>query len=219
MAKPYHPHILTKSERAKGGKNLQKLLAKNPKLNKKRIKGINQAYKNPKYRAKLKRIKKIAYQDPKLRKKIDISVTKWYKEHPNIAKRNIRRLKQYFLSHRKEYQNKFENGKNNPFKPHIKTRLGLVRSKPEAEIANFLKKNNISAGYESKTLILDGYVCVPDFYLPEYKTYIEYYGGYPSSRNKKILKNKLYKKHKIKCIFITPSELYDLDMEILGKIK
>jgi len=38
--------------------------------------------------------------------------------------------------------------------------------------------------------------------------------GFPGSRNKKILKNKLYKKHRIKCVFITPSELNNLEMEI-----
>lgn len=219
MAKPHNPHILTKEERAKGGKSLQRLLKKNPKLNKKRIKGINKAYKNPKYKAKLKRIKKLAYQNPKLRKKIDISVTKWYKEHPNVAKRNIRRLKQYFLKHRKEFQNKFENGKNNPFKPRIKTELNVkVRSKGEKEIANFLKENNIKAEYESKNLILDGYVCVPDFWLPKHNIFIEFYGGYPGSRTKKIIKNKLYKKHHLKVISITPCELYDLNREILKAI-
>jgi hypothetical protein len=187
-------------------------------LNKKRILGINNAYKNPEYKAKLKRIMKITYQNPELRKRIDLAVTKWYKEHPNIAKRNSRRLKQYFLKHHDEFLKNFENGKNNPFTPKISSKLGKVRSKGEKQIADFLYKNNILARYESKDLILDGVVCVPDFYLRDYKTYIEFYGGYPGSRKKKILKNKLYKKHHVKVISITPSELYNLDKEIVNNI-
>jgi hypothetical protein len=147
---------------------------------------------------------------------IDRKVTLWWKEHPNIRKQKSKQVRNFFIKHPEEFKKKFMNGKNNPNNPHIQTKLGKVRSKGEAEIANFLKENKIEAEYESKTLVLDGWVCVPDFYLPKQKVYIEFYGGYPGSRNKKIIKNKLYKKHKLKVIAITPSELYDLDREILG---
>jgi hypothetical protein len=63
-------------------------------------------------------------------------------------------------------------------------------------------------------LFLGGYLCTPDFQLTKSKIYIEFYGGYPGSWKKKVVKNKLYKKYKIPVISITPSELRDLDEEL-----
>jgi len=65
-------------------------------------------------------------------------------------------------------------------------------------------------------------LCVPDFYLPKYNThnmtYIEFYGGYPKAWKKKVLKNRLYKAHKIPYIFITPAELRDLQENLVGEL-
>jgi predicted nuclease of restriction endonuclease-like RecB superfamily len=182
-------------------------------------KASKKTWSNPEFRKKMSKIQKKAYENPDLRKKIDKAVTKWWKEHPHVRKEYSDRLKNYFIKNPKDFADKFYNGKNNPFHPHIKTKLGLVRSKGEATIANFLYNNKIEAKYEAKTLMLDGYICVPDFYLEKYNTYIEFYGGYPGSRTKKVLKNKLYKKHKLRVIAITPSELRDLNKEILGYLK
>jgi hypothetical protein len=182
-------------------------------------KASNKTWSNPNYKKKMSKIMKKSYENPELIKKIDIAVTKWWKEHPNQRKKSAERLRKYFITHQKDFEDKFMNSKNNPFKIHIPSKLGLVRSKPEKKIADFLYKNKIKAYYEEKTLILDGYPCTPDFWLPKYKTYIEYYGGYPGSRPKKVLKNKLYPKHHIKVISITPAELYDLNRVILKEIK
>lgn len=152
-----------------------------------------------------------------LKKKIDKAVTRWWREHPNIKKQKSIELKEFFMKHPKDFMEKFANHKNNPFRPHIKTSFGLVRSKPEKIIADYLTSCNIKAEYEAKTIRLDGWPCVPDFYLPDYDTYIEFYGGYPGSYKKKVIKNKIYKKYKIKVISITPSELDKLDSVISFK--
>lgn len=181
-------------------------------------------WENPKYRKRLSRIMKKSYKNLKLRKKIDKAVTKWWKEHPNIKKQKSQELKDFFLKHPDDFKSKFMNGKNNPFKPHIQTKLNVkVRSKGEQQIADFLNQNKIKAQYESKTLLLDGYICVPDFYLPKQKackeTHIEFYGGHPGSYKKKLIKNKLYKKHHIPCIFITPAELSNLNRFLLRELR
>ena len=94
-----------------------------------------------------------------------------------------------------------------------------MRSKGEKKIADFLTKHRIKWSYESHPLFLDGWICVPDFYLPKYKLHIEYYGGHPKSLKKKIIKNKLYKKHKINMLTLRPFELKDLKKYLLGKLK
>jgi hypothetical protein len=116
-------------------------------------------------------------------------------------------------------------GKNSSV-PHLKTKQGfLVRSKGEQKIANFLYDNKIKSFYEGKTLMFEkeGQICVPDFYLPKSKThkatYIEFYGGYPAAWKKKVMKDKLYKKYKIPCVFITPSELRDLNYYLKGELE
>jgi len=116
------------------------------------------------------------------------------------------------MKHPEKFKN-FMKGGRNLLTPHIKTKSGfLVRSHGEQAIANFLHDNKILSSYESKSLIFksEGQICVPDFWLPKYKTYIEFYGGHPLAWKKKVLKNKLYKKYNIPCIFITPAELRDL---------
>lgn len=204
ISKTIKKYIKTHPEFMKKTLQTWKKYAKtHPKENKKRIAKIKKVWKNPEY-AKL----------------IDRKVTAWWKEHPNIKEERSRELREFFISNPEEFKKKFMNGKNNPFKPHIKTKQRFkVRSNGEKEIADFLKEHKIVCSYESEMLILDGYVCVPDFHLKDYDIYIEFYGGYPGSRKKKILKNKLYSKYSVSCIFITPSELRDLNKAILGYLR
>ena len=77
------------------------------------------------------------------------------------------------------------------FQIHIFMRNGLegkinqgdrnrYKSEGERKIADFLSCNNIRYLYEAPVLI-NSYdskarIWYPDFYLPEFKTYIEYYG-------------------------------------------
>ena len=127
-----------------------------------------------------------------------------------MRKKQVEKAMNYFHKNPKAYEKFLEAGKN-PLKKHLKTKQGsLVRSKGERKIADFLYENGIPAEYESKTFFLDGHFCTPDFYLPEHKVYIEFYGGYPGSWKKKVIKNRLYKKFKIPYITVTPSDLKEL---------
>ncbi len=160
-------------------------------------------------------------EHPQLANQIDRTMTKWWKEHPNIKKEMSIKAKNLFVSNPEKFK-KFIKYGNNLASPRFKTRQGFkVRSKGEQAIANFLHDNNISSQYESKTLIFktEGQICVPDFYLPSFKVYIEFYGGHPKAWKKKVLKNHLYKAHNIPCIFITPGELRNLGKYLIRELK
>ncbi|MFH1500928.1 MAG: hypothetical protein ABIE22_03190, partial [archaeon] len=148
---------------------------------------------------------------PAQKAKLDKALTNWWKDHPNIRRQKAEQMKKYYLEHPEAFK-KFMQGGANAQNLTQKTNYGYkVRSKGELQIANFLFKRKLKASYESCTLHLDSWLCTPDFYLPKYNVFIEYYGGHPKSRKKKIIKNKLYKKYKIPCIFITPTELRNLE--------
>lgn len=52
----------------------------------------------------------------------------------------------------------------------------LVQSEGERRIAAWLAARGIAYRYDERFRILDGYAIRPDFYLPEYDVYIEYWG-------------------------------------------
>ncbi len=52
----------------------------------------------------------------------------------------------------------------------------LVQSKGERRIAEWLAAQGIAYRYDERFRIIDGYAIRPDFYLPEYDVYIEYWG-------------------------------------------
>jgi len=167
-------------------------------------------YSDKNVRLKVGREVHKAFADSSIRKKIDRGVTGYYREHPNMKKAQAKKAVDYFRHHPEAFQKFMEAGKN-PLRRHIKTIQGeLVRSKGEQQIADFLYKNKIPYLYEQKSIFLDGHLCTPDFWLPKSKSYIEFYGGYPGSWKKKVLKNKLYKKYKLKVNGVTPSELKNL---------
>jgi len=158
------------------------------------------------------RWKKYWEEHPESVKKIDRAMTEWWKEHSHVKKKKSIEMKNFFMKHPEKFK-KFLKYGNNPALLSFKTKQGfLVRSRGEQKIADFLFENKIKFSYEEETLIFEeeGQICVPDFYLPKFKIYIEFYGGFPRAWKKKVMKNKLYKKHKIRCVFITPAELRDL---------
>ncbi len=180
-------------------------------LHKERLRISNiQAYGNKSLRMRMSRIKKKQYVKTDLEKKIDRTVTKYYREHPLMRRKQAQKAMDYFKRNPRAFHRFLEAGKN-PLRKHIKTKPGfLVRSKGEKRIADFLFDNGIKAEYECKTFFLGGYFCTPDFYLVKKKVYIEFYGGYPGSWKKKVIKNRLYPKFGIPVVSITPSELDDL---------
>lgn len=194
----------------------------NPITRQKISKLLKKYYSNPKARERDSRIqKRYLMKHPEFAERMDRAMTKWWCEHPNIKKEKSIEFKKLFIKNPARFR-KFMSYGNNSKKPHLKTKQGfLVRSKGEQKIANFLHDNKISSAYESKTLNFEkeGQICIPDFWLPKFKIYIEFYGGYPAAWKKKVMKNRLYKKYKIPCIFITPAELRDLDYYLKGKLR
>lgn len=93
-----------------------------------------------------------------------------------------------------------------------------VRSKSEREIANFFFENDIKYVYESSYQHpYTKETAYPDFYLPKYNLYIEYFGcadqGYIENREHKI---KMYRSDRdIKFAYLT----YEDDYDLTGKLK
>jgi hypothetical protein len=52
----------------------------------------------------------------------------------------------------------------------------LVQSDGERIIADYLTRQHIAYRYDERMQIIDGYAIRPDFYLPEFDVYIEYWG-------------------------------------------
>lgn len=52
----------------------------------------------------------------------------------------------------------------------------LVQSDGERIIAEFLRQHKIAYRYDERIKIIEGYAIRPDFYLPEFDVYIEYWG-------------------------------------------
>ena len=79
------------------------------------------------------------------------------------------------------------------------------KSRGEKKIADFLESVQIEYQYE-KAVLLDSYdgmarIWYPDFYLPEFKTYIEYYGmsGSPNYDQGIKVKEMVYSKKQNEC--------------------
>ena len=87
-----------------------------------------------------------------------------------------------------------------------------VRSKGEKQIANFLTEHGISFKYEPR-LKLGKQKIRPDFYLPRYEVYIEFWGPINDDANYQLaacLKQALYRFYRIKVISVYPCNLKDL---------
>lgn len=91
-----------------------------------------------------------------------------------------------------------------------------MKSKGEKQIADYLQRNGIQYLYEPG---IQGIYADPDFYLPEYRVYIEYWGLVDAdnqhTKNKYVqsMKRKMaiYHKNRIKFISIYPKNLNNLD--------
>lgn len=87
-----------------------------------------------------------------------------------------------------------------------------VRSKAEKRVANFFTDQGIKFVYEKK-LRLDRVTLHPDFYLPEFKVYVEYWGladSDPDYDNTHRAKLRLYREHNIPIISIYPRHISNL---------
>lgn len=98
-----------------------------------------------------------------------------------------------------------------------------VKSIGEKRIADYFERNNIRYVYEkearTKALFFSQKISSPDFYLPEYDVYVEYWGLVNADDNRtrenyvRNMKRKMaiYHKNNIKFISIYPRNLGNLD--------
>jgi hypothetical protein len=99
-----------------------------------------------------------------------------------------------------------------------------VKSHAEKTIADYFTRKGINYQYEPG---IRGIYADPDFYLPDYNVYVEYWGlldaDDPHTRNKyeKSMKRKMaiYHKNKIKFISIYPRNLRNLDWIFRKKLQ
>lgn len=106
-----------------------------------------------------------------------------------------------------------------------------VKSNAERIIADYLTKNNIRYEYErevkGRNLMFSKQISHPDFYMPDYDVYIEYWGLVNADDEKlrsEYIRNMKWKmaqyyKYKIKFISIYPDNLQNLDWIFRKKFK
>lgn len=106
-----------------------------------------------------------------------------------------------------------------------------VKSIAERKIADYFRRNNIKYVYEKELrkigLFHDYTICCPDFYLPDYDVYVEYWGlvdaddEYTRKRYVRNMKQKMaiYYENKIKFISLYPRNLDNLDWIFRTKLK
>ena len=106
-----------------------------------------------------------------------------------------------------------------------------VRSIGEKKIADYFKENNINYVYEDNPIFSFNFrrfkISLPDFYLPDYDVYVEYWGlvnaddEWTRERYVKNMKRKMgiYHGKGIKFISIYPNNLKDLDLVFRRKFK
>lgn len=100
-----------------------------------------------------------------------------------------------------------------------------VRSIAERRIADYFAKNNINYAYEDR--LVDYRIGPPDFYLPDYDVYVEYWGlvdaddGWTKERYVRNMKRKMaiYYQHNIKFISLYPYDMVNLDWVFRRKFK
>jgi len=106
-----------------------------------------------------------------------------------------------------------------------------VKSIGERRIADYFEKNNINYAYEREAkgrfLFFDYKISSPDFYLPDYDVYVEYWGlvnaddSWTRAQYVKNMKRKMaiYYQNNIKFISIYPRNLKNLDWIFRRKFK
>lgn len=106
-----------------------------------------------------------------------------------------------------------------------------VKSRSEKRIADYLYRNNIQYEYEKPAFtrgwIFHDKIANPDFYLPEYDVYIEYWGLVDAKNNHvryeytRIMKWKMaqYHQNKIKFMSLYPNNMENLDWVFKAKLK
>ncbi len=167
--------------------------------------------KHPEERKSISKMMKAIMANPAIRRNIDRKLTELWRNHPYLRKQKSKEVSDYYLKNPIALKNLMDYSKKSS-KHHIMTKSGyLVMSRGEKIISDFLFDHHVKAEYESRFLKFPEMMCIPDFYLPRQKVYIEFYGGHPFAWKRKVDKKRIYAKYKIPVVSITPSELRDLN--------
>jgi hypothetical protein len=95
----------------------------------------------------------------------------------------------------------------------------LVQSDGERRIAEWLAANRIAYRYDARLRIIEGFQIRPDFYLPEYDVYIEYWGmGTPRYKAGMYLKQDLYMHAGKRLISLYPDDKLRLNTILRDKL-
>ena len=115
---------------------------------------------------------------------------------------------------RRNFETKVELQKN------IRAKDGTwVQSDGERLICEALDNEGIRYRYDERFRILDGYAIRPDFYLPEFDVYIEYWGMETADYKIGMLKKQqLYQQQGKRLISLYPADKPRLRMTLLGKL-
>lgn len=95
----------------------------------------------------------------------------------------------------------------------------IVQSKGERAICEWLSYNRIPYRYDERIKIIQGYAIRPDFYLPEFDLYIEYWGmDTIDYKIGMLMKQKLYQQEGKKLISIYPEDIPNLHAILSQKL-
>lgn len=116
---------------------------------------------------------------------------------------------------RRNFETKVELQKN------IRAKDGTwVQSDGERLICEALEAEQIRYRYDERFRILDGYAIRPDFYLPEFDVYIEYWGMDTADYKIGMLKKqKLYQQQGKRLISLYPADKPQMREQLLGKLE
>jgi hypothetical protein len=96
----------------------------------------------------------------------------------------------------------------------------VVQSKGERQIANWLSTHKIAYRYGDKFQIIQGFAIRPDFYLPQYDLYIEYWGMDTTDyKIGMLLKQKLYQQQGKKLLSLFPADLPYLNGKLMASLR
>jgi hypothetical protein len=115
---------------------------------------------------------------------------------------------------RRNYETKIELQKN------IRAKDGTwVQSDGERRICEILNAEQIRYRYDERFRILDGYAIRPDFYLPEFDVYIEFWGMDTADYKIGMLKKQqLYQQQGKRLISLYPDDKPQMQERLLGKL-
>jgi len=113
-------------------------------------------------------------------------------------------------------------------RPSVTLRGEVVRSRSEKAIADWLSRNGIRYVYEYPAMTHSDsrMISRPDYYLPDYDVYVEYWGlanlpcGATGSRYRRSMrwKTEQYRRHGVGVISLCPAELRNLDAVLRSRL-